>query len=231
MHSPRRHLTYANVTATLALFLALSGGVVWAAGRIGSEQLRPDSVGTGKIRKAAVTAVKIRGSAVTTAKLRDGAVTGPKIRPEAIGFEKIAAGTNLIGVARGGPVGASSRSPVSVPLVGTTSFTPAAGAYFLSVEAEGRDLGIEPGAEECAPTVVTFVNGSEWDVAEGSLTVRAFDRTTEEPTGLSPVTGATAPIGLVGPGVAETVTVKVYGDPNCTAGSTVVVGLAITRQK
>jgi hypothetical protein len=49
----RRHLTYANVAATLALFLAL-GGAAYAA-----TQLPKNSVGTNQIRKEAVTAGKI----------------------------------------------------------------------------------------------------------------------------------------------------------------------------
>ncbi|MCW2981625.1 MAG: hypothetical protein JWO14_3352 [Solirubrobacterales bacterium] len=49
----RRHLTYANVAASLALFLAL-GGAAYAA-----TQLPKNSVGTNQIRKEAVTAGKI----------------------------------------------------------------------------------------------------------------------------------------------------------------------------
>src|ERR1700759_1361338 len=49
----RRHLTYANVVASLALFLAL-GGAAFAA-----TQLPRNSVGTGQLRREAVTAGKI----------------------------------------------------------------------------------------------------------------------------------------------------------------------------
>jgi hypothetical protein len=60
----RRHLTYANVVATLALFLVLSGGAAYAAGNLGK-----NSVGT----------KQLKNSAVTTAKLKNGAVTGAKV--------------------------------------------------------------------------------------------------------------------------------------------------------
>lgn len=69
----RAHLSYANVMATFAVFLAL-GGVGYAAVR-----LPRNSVGTRQIRKAAVSAAKIRTGAVTAAKIRDGAVTGAKV--------------------------------------------------------------------------------------------------------------------------------------------------------
>jgi hypothetical protein len=49
----RRHLTYANVVASLALFLAL-GGAAFAA-----TQLPRNSVGTGQLKPEAVTAGKI----------------------------------------------------------------------------------------------------------------------------------------------------------------------------
>ncbi len=49
----RRHLTYANVAATLALFLAL-GGAAYAA-----TQLPRNSVGTAQLKREAVTAGKI----------------------------------------------------------------------------------------------------------------------------------------------------------------------------
>ncbi len=221
MRAMRQRLTYANVVATLALFLALSGGVVWAAGKIGSKGLKANAVTAGKIKRNAVTNSKIRGNAVTAAKIKSGAVD----------FTKLAPGTNLIATATGGPVSANGVPAVDVPLSGATTFTPAAGTVaFLSVEAKGENLG-RIGTESCDPTVVPFVNGSEWDVAEGTLTPRAFAPTAERPTGLIPVTGATGPIGLTSPGVAQTVSVKVFGDPECTSNSTVSVGIAVTQAK
>ena len=42
----RQRITYANVTATLALFVALGGGLAWALGAntVGSRQIKPDAV-------------------------------------------------------------------------------------------------------------------------------------------------------------------------------------------
>src|ERR1700712_5725601 len=48
------HLTYANVVATLCLFLVLGGGAAFAA-----TQLPRNSVGTAQLRAGAVTAGKI----------------------------------------------------------------------------------------------------------------------------------------------------------------------------
>jgi len=67
MREVRRHLSYANVMATVAVFLAL-GGSAWA--------LAKHSVGTKQLKKNAVSTKKIKNNAVTSAKIADGAV-GP----------------------------------------------------------------------------------------------------------------------------------------------------------
>jgi hypothetical protein len=222
MRAVGRKLTYANVVATLALFLALSGGVVWAAGKVGSKNLRANAVTAGKIKRNAVTNAKIRGNAVTAAKIKAGAVDLTKLAP----------GTNLVASATGGPVAANGVPPVNVPLSAAVAFTPVAGvASFLSVEARGANLGRVDPAKPCAPQVVPFVNGSRWEFAEGTLSPRSFTPTAAEPTGLVPVTGASGPIGLTSPGVTQTVAIQVLGDPNCAAGSTVSVGVAVTQAK
>jgi hypothetical protein len=68
--TPRGRLTYANVTATLALFLVLSGGAAYAA-----SYLAKNSVGT----------KQIKNNAITTAKIKEGAVTGAKIKLSTLG--------------------------------------------------------------------------------------------------------------------------------------------------
>jgi hypothetical protein len=222
MRAVRKRLSYANVVATLALFLALGGGVVWAAGKVGSKNLRANAVTAGKIKRNAVTNAKIRGSAVTAAKIKDGAVD----------FTKLAAGTNLLLSASSAAVAANGTTPVSVPLSDAVTFTPAAGTVdFLSVEARATNLARVDPAKSCEPQVVPFVNGSRWEFAEGTLAPRAFTPTAAQPTGLVPATGATGPIGLASPGVALTVTIQLIGDPNCTPGSTVTAAVAVTQAK
>jgi hypothetical protein len=221
MEAVRQRLTYANVVATLALFLALSGGVVWAAGKIGGGRLKPNSISAGKIRRNAVTAVKIRPNAVTATKVKAGAVS----------FAKLAAGTNLVASAGSGPVPASTSDPISVPLSGPVTFTPGVGtADLLSVEARGTNLA-RAGAEPCAPRVLPFVNGSAWALPADALTLSAFPPTANEPTGVRPTAGVTGPVGTTTPGVSQTVAVKVIGDPGCVSGATITVAVAVTQAK
>ena len=79
----RGRLTYANVVATLALFIALGGGAIAASqlgkNSVGSRQLKKNAVTKAKIKKNAVTAAKIKKNAVTKAKIKNGAVNGSKI--------------------------------------------------------------------------------------------------------------------------------------------------------
>jgi hypothetical protein len=65
-------LTYANVMATIAVFLVLGGATAFAAlGRnsVGSKQLKKNAVTSAKIKKNAITTGKIKNHAVTAAKL------------------------------------------------------------------------------------------------------------------------------------------------------------------
>jgi hypothetical protein len=80
----RPRLTYANVVATLALFIAVGGASAFAATQLGKnsvgrKQLKPSSVTAAKIKPNAVTASKVAANAITTAKLNDLAVTGAKV--------------------------------------------------------------------------------------------------------------------------------------------------------
>jgi hypothetical protein len=60
-----KHLSYANVVASIALFVALGGSAVAAA------TLSRDSVGAPQIRKDAVRAPEIQKDAVRSSEIRD----------------------------------------------------------------------------------------------------------------------------------------------------------------
>lgn len=73
----RPRLTYANVIASLALFVAL-GGSALAAG------LAKNSVGPNQLKKGAVKSAKIAKQAVTSGKIKAKAVTAGKLGPNAV---------------------------------------------------------------------------------------------------------------------------------------------------
>jgi hypothetical protein len=81
----RERLTYANVTATLAMFLALTGGAVAAT------QLAKNSVGPMQLKKNAVNRAKVADASLTGADIRDLSITGPEIADGAISPAKLSA--------------------------------------------------------------------------------------------------------------------------------------------
>lgn len=95
----RKHLTFANVLACVALFMALSGAAYAA-----TAMLPKKSVKTTHLANGSVTTLKLRGGAVTTLKLRNGAVTGAKVAPGAIGSGQLANGSVRSGQLGGGVV-------------------------------------------------------------------------------------------------------------------------------
>jgi hypothetical protein len=75
----RHKLTYANVMATVAVFIAL-GGASYAA-----VNLPKNSVGSRQIKTGAVTGTKLKNGAVTRAKIAAGAVGGAQLNLSSIG--------------------------------------------------------------------------------------------------------------------------------------------------
>src|ERR1044071_8210327 len=99
MRSIRNRLTYANVTATLASFVAL-GGSSYAAvnlprNSVGSTELKTNSVGAAEIQRKAVRSSEIRDRSIrlrdisTTARNALQGQTGPAGPPGPTFFETV----------------------------------------------------------------------------------------------------------------------------------------------
>lgn len=201
----RSRLTYANVVGTLALFVAIGGGTVYAALELGKNSVKSKNIAKG---------------AVKTSDLGRKAVTSPKVKDGTIKAEDIAAGVikldaDVTGSATAGPQGGINTNTTSpLPLSGTTSFTPSAGDV-SAVAAEGRfTIATTSATESCNPGVNVLVNGEPSRIfvnpesGEDSTTpVEAFGR------------DAAGPYGLVDPGTPLNITAELFGDPECTAGS------------
>ena len=94
MKQIRKRVTYANVMSSIAVFLVLGGASAYAAKKIGSNEIKGNSITTGKIKKEAISASKIKKNAVTTAKIANGAVTGAKLNLGSVGTVPNAAHAN-----------------------------------------------------------------------------------------------------------------------------------------
>jgi hypothetical protein len=81
--------------STVALFAALGGGA-YAAGEIGSKDIKPNAVKSKQIKDGAVKNAELGNGAVSSDKLADGSVTAAKLAGNAIA-------DGSIGTARGCP--------------------------------------------------------------------------------------------------------------------------------
>jgi hypothetical protein len=75
----RPRITYANVTATIALFLVLGGGAYAAF------SLPKNSVGTKQLKNGAVTTAKLHNRAVKGSKVANKSLTGSQINSSTLG--------------------------------------------------------------------------------------------------------------------------------------------------
>ena len=87
-------LSYSNVVATLALFVAL-GGASYAAikvpsNSVGSKQIKANAVKNAELADGSVTTAKIAANAVGPSQVADGSVTGSKIAGGAVNSANIA---------------------------------------------------------------------------------------------------------------------------------------------
>jgi hypothetical protein len=73
-----RHLTFSNVIAVIALFLAL-GGAAYAGSKLNGKNIVNGSIGGGKLRNETITANKIKKGTITSAQIAPGSITSNTI--------------------------------------------------------------------------------------------------------------------------------------------------------
>lgn len=130
--------TYANVVATLALFLALTGGAVWAAKKIGSKNIKRGAVEKKHIAKDAVRKKHIKDSQVDGSKIEDGAVGRDDLAGGSVGPAQIGANA----------VGASAVAPNSL-----------GGAQIDESSLQGVDAATVNGVAECRQRATVVADG------------------------------------------------------------------------
>lgn len=237
MQRVRSAVTYSNVVATAALFLAVSGGVVYAASTLGRNEVKSKNIAAHAVknRNLAKNVVKkgnLAANAVVTAKVKKEAITGAKVKAGTLTRTKLAAGT-LAGLQILDATAASvpgltefkeEGNPVS--LTGTTSFTPVAGkSYEILTELKGTPTdgnGSEGGP--CVASVWTFVNGAPF-----TRTFIYNDAEEKPPFNNEPVDSASAPIGLQEAGQVQNISAVAFGNSNCSPATTASVRVTVVE--
>ncbi|HET6999237.1 MAG TPA: hypothetical protein VFI03_11670 [Solirubrobacterales bacterium] len=224
----RSALTYANVVATLALFLALSGGVVYAAAQLDknavkSKNIAANAVKTRNLAKNAVKTKTIAANAVTAVKIKKGAVSGGKVAKATLTRNNLAAGAlaglQVAEVQSASVPGLTIATPGGfvVPLGGTPTFTPVAGkSYELLVELKGTPTDADgTESEVCQPFVTILVNGVPmtgaglWANANGT-----------PPFNIEPVGSSSTALGLQQAGQPQTLSALAFGSTGCSPATT-----------
>jgi hypothetical protein len=83
MAAIRKRLSYANVMATVAVFISLGGGALAAL------RLPPNSVGARQLKKGAVTGGKVKDGSLTGLDIKPGSLTGANIKPGSLSGEDL----------------------------------------------------------------------------------------------------------------------------------------------
>ena len=150
----RRHLTYANVAATLALFLAL-GGAAYAATQlpknsVGTKQLRNEAVTSGKIAKK--TRNQLRGSRGATGPQGAQGKTGKQGAKGAAGAKGAQGVQGPKGEAGEGPAFEAVFKPAT-----PTPFTDATQVAVVSLGAGSYSTSAQVVAKSTAGTLITCI--------------------------------------------------------------------------
>jgi hypothetical protein len=184
LHGARQRLTYANVMATLALFIAL-GGTSYAA-----LTLPKNSVGSKQIRKGSV-----RGS-----ELRTGAVSSRSIKNRTIRTSDLALATRASLRGAQGPPGAAGPSGVALRAIINSGGGRVAGNADRSTHAAGTNMYRIDFARDLsgcvfAATLAAVQNGASVEQPPaGRVTLEVSGREVIVKT--YDASGSTAPVGF-----------------------------------
>jgi hypothetical protein len=230
MKSARGMITYANVVATVALFLAISGGAVYAAETLGKNAVKSGNIAANAVKvrnlaKNSVTKKSLAANSVTTAKVKKEAISAGKVKKATLTRKNLAVGT-LAGLqvaevqsAAVPGLTAEVNGGTPVPLTGTPTFTPIPGkTYELVVELKGTPTDADgPAGKICSAGVTVFDNG-----APISGAYIYADAGGTPPFNVEPLGGSSNPIGMLSPGQAQTLSALSFGSAGCspaTAGA------------
>ncbi|MEZ5076001.1 MAG: hypothetical protein R2725_01000 [Solirubrobacterales bacterium] len=206
----RPRLTYANVTATIALFLALGGGAAFAASKITAKDIAAGAVTTKKIKKRAVKSGKLAVGAVRGNQVADHALGSTQIAPGSIKPESLEVPLSFVASFGGGSANVPSGEPVAYPLDDAT-WTQQPGQ--INVVFGGAQATLAAEGATCQVYLQLLQNGEE--VGGGQLSTDS-----ETPIAVEGSLGANPQVDPVAT-KTNTLTAVVGSNGNCAAGSQV----------
>lgn len=178
MDRVRRVLSFSNVVACLALFIAL-GGTVYAAGKMDGRAIERGSLPGNRLEPKTITARRVKPKTLTGRQVKPGSLTGKQINQKSLN-KIIAAG--LAGL---------RYEAVTVPLptggrpATTATANCPAGTYVIGGGATVSDDG-EATVNDSGPTVLRTgwtATAFAWYSASNTMTVTAICVVVEKPGG------------------------------------------------
>jgi hypothetical protein len=186
----RKRLTFANLTSTLALFVAL-GGTSYAAisvgsaeirtGAVGPSEIRTNAVGKSEARTGAIGKSEIRSNAVGRSEIATDGVAKSEIGKDAVGTEELADGSIELA-----DLSAASRAALTLGRAMVSSTGAAAGGNAKSVShAAGTGIYVvefdrDVSACTYGATLAAVKNGTTVEPApNGRVTVAAGEANTK----------------------------------------------------
>jgi hypothetical protein len=206
-------LTYANVVSTLALFLALSGGVALAASKVHTNGIFKRAVTSGKLALGAVRSNQIADAAVSAQQIANGAIGSRQVGTGAIAPSNLQFPVYFAASPVGGSLPVPGGEPVAYPLTDSGWSQKPGQLNVIFGGAVGTIARVENSGEDCRVFFDIRVNGEQTGGGELSTSSTAPTRV-ERSVGASPEIDPLAP-------VTNKLTVNVGSNGSCAPGSTV----------
>ena len=209
----RGKLTYANVTATIAMFIAL-GGSAWAAGKIHSSNIAANAIKTNKIAPEAVRAGKIARGAVVANRIANGAVGSQQIAEGSVTAADLQTPVSFVANPTGGSSPLTERSEFAYPL-SENSWTQRSGEFNVIYGELEATVAAANVSEPCEVEIRILLNGKKFGEGEG-LT---FSSNSTSPEQINDPFGAQPNFNFQGP-VSKKLTMTVSAS-GCASGSAI----------
>jgi hypothetical protein len=181
-----RHLSFSNVIALLALFIAL-GGAAYAGTKINGSSIKNGSVGGGKLKNETITAGKLKKGTITAAQIRNETLTGAQIEVGSIDASKL----NLSGL---GTVPLAQAAITASKADSAKTATTAATATSADIATHAESAGTAKTAETAtsATTAETATSATTATNADNATHADQADSATHADTATSAATAGEA---------------------------------------
>lgn len=184
-----RLLSFSNVVACVALFVAL-GGTVYAAGKINGKQIRRGSLPGNRVKPRSITASRLRPKTLTGRQVKPNSLTAKQINQKTLTGISAAALSSVHYQVTTVPLSDNSRTGTSATSVCPPSTFVVGGGATVSNEEEASVNDSAPNASETGWTATGF----SWFSPSNTMTVTAICVAVGKPAGASSTgTGSTGP--------------------------------------